>query len=326
MKNQTVRLSKSQIIMHMHCARQWAFRYVEGLKMRPSGAMKLGNVFHETIARNYKQKAESQKDLPLDEQKDYFVDALKLGLESEEVQFDEGETADTLKDTGVGIVAAHHRDIAPKVFPESEATVEERIELNIGKDESAFGLIAILDITDRDGVIRENKSMGKRPNQFDVDKNIDLSIYALAKRLQTKKVEPKLAMDVALKLKQPSAITLETTRSRDALRFSLNQIGHIARSIRAEAFPPNTDWWGCHPKYCGYFSICVGKGLKTVDMGQNLEAQLKESVRREEKGEQGKEGGNHHPAQGRQEAGPKEGLAVNGDAVRAKGTTRRLFD
>lgn len=305
-----LRFSKSQIVMFSHCAAQWRFAYIEKLKRRPGGALKLGGHYHETVARNYKQKASSQKDLPLDEQTDYFRQLWKDDAEMSEVQWDEGETSDAVKEVGTGLVAAHHKAIAPKVMPASESTVEEEIrqlivkpvganskifnlsgtwkeagnqgtriwekELDDHEIEYAYLFDSIVDVTDSTGMIRENKTAARMMNQADADKLIDLSQYAVAKRIQTGKVESGLAVDVAIKTKTPSAQTVKTNRSIEQIRFHLDRIGHMSRAINAESFPPNTDWWGCSEKYCGYWSLCAGRGLVTVDM--KVEEKLKESV------------------------------------------------
>jgi PD-(D/E)XK nuclease superfamily len=311
---QTVRLlrfSKSQIVMFSHCAAQWRFAYKEKLKRPPGSALKVGAHYHETVARNYKQKATSQKDLPLDEQTDYFRQAWKDDAEMSEVKWDEGETSDAVKEVGTGLVAAHHRSIAPKVTPQSEATVEEEIrqlivkpvggksqifnlsgswreagqqgerifekELSDHELEYAYLFDSIIDITDSAGVVRENKTAARMMSQADADKLIDLSQYAVAKRIQTGKVETGLAVDIAIKNKNPKAETVTTQRSIEQIRFHLDRIGHMSRSINAESFPPNTDWWGCSPKYCGYWSICAGRGAVTVDM--KVEEKLRGSVK-----------------------------------------------
>jgi len=270
--------------MFLRCPRQWAFRYKEFLKIPPSGAMKQSGVFHSTAERNYRQKATTLTDLPLDEQTDFFAETWEKELTREEVVFDQqkGETATVLKDQGVMIVKEHHARISPFVTPASADSVEEKITLSLATDKGAgvnYELVAVIDVTDTNGVIRDNKALGKTPNQKDVDRDIQLSTYALAKRFQTQKAEHGLALDIVVKNKTPKAVTLTTKRTRETLQIHLRDtIGHVAKAIAAEAFPANPTGWWCDPRWCGYWSRCMGRGLKTVDMGQNLEPQLKESI------------------------------------------------
>lgn len=287
-----VRLSATQIGMFLRCPRQWAFRYKEGLKVPPSGAMKQSGAFHTTAERNYKQKAESLTDLPLDEQTDFFAETWEKELTREEIVFDKekGETAASLKDQGVMIVKEHMARISPFVTPKSAEAVEEKITLALTTDKgsgTAYELVAVIDVTDTNDVIRDNKALGKTPTQKDIDRDIQLSTYALAKRFQTRQPERGLALDIVVKNKTPKAVMLTTERTREHLQIHLRDtVGHVAKAIAAESFPANPTGWWCDPRWCGYWSRCMGRGLKTVDMGQNLEQQLKESIDNAERTEQ----------------------------------------
>ena len=310
------RFSKSQIVMHQGCPHQHYLAYVEKLRRPPSGAMKLGIHYHDVVGGNYKQKARTTTDLPLDEQTDRFRQIWKDDAELSDTVFDEGETADQLKEVGTGLVAAHHTIIAPKVMPASEQAVEEPLRQLIVKPigerakvmnldgnwresgqqgerifeeiqnrhpqglEYAYMLDSIVDVTDSDGVIRENKTAARVMNQMDADKLVDLTQYAIAKRIQTGKAETGLAVDQAIKTKKPQAVTVRTKRSPEQIRAHLDHIGHISRMLDAHAYPPNTSSWLCNPKYCGYFGkACIfTRGITTVDMGENLTKQLEDSI------------------------------------------------
>ncbi len=242
--------------------------------------MKLSGVAHKAFERNYKQKATSRIDLPTDEMTDFYRDTFDEEFQSEEVILDEGDTLGGLKDIGTAAVKEHHAKIAPTVMPQSAETVEEKITLPFGKADFSYDLMAIIDVTDDAGRIRDNKIIGKTPNQDDLDKDIQLSTYSLVKRMQTKVAEPELRLDAVIKNKVPKAVSLKTQRTVEGLRLHLNTIGHIAKQIRAEAFPRNPTGWWCSPKFCGYWNLCMGKGAVQVDLAPtaNLDSQLKESI------------------------------------------------
>ncbi len=141
-----------------------------------------------------------------------------------------------------------------------------------------YRLVGRIDLTDDQNIIRDHKILGRRPSPDDVARDGQLSTYALAKRLQTKQAERGLALDVVVKNKKPVAITIPAERSREFLLEHLNTIGHVARGIEAGVFPRNVNGWHCSPKFCGYWSRCVGKHLKTVDLGENLQEQLEGSL------------------------------------------------
>jgi hypothetical protein len=291
--------------MFLRCPRQWAYRYLEGRKVKPSGAMKQSGVFHSIAEANYRQKIVSGKDLSETEMTDSFATLFEHEWEREELlPFQEGESKAGFKDQGVDIVREHWLNIAPKVQP---VTVEQKFELTLGKDDSSYSLSGRIDVVDFHGAIRDNKAMGRAPSQEEVDKDLQLTTYSLAHRVMLrhanpeldladlqKLVEPELTFDAIIKTKRPEARIFRTRRSREGLRMHLNTIGNVAKAIRADAFPRNPTGWWCSERWCGYWHDCMGKGLVSVDLGEFLEPQLKESLGeaqgREEEGSEQKEG------------------------------------
>ena len=49
----------------LNCPAKWMFRYLLDLKEPGTAATALGKAFHETIAHNFRQKAETAHDLPV---------------------------------------------------------------------------------------------------------------------------------------------------------------------------------------------------------------------------------------------------------------------
>lgn len=292
-----VRVSATQIGMFLRCARQWAYRYVEHRIQKPSGAMKQSGVFHSVAESNYRQKIETGQDLSEEEMLDYFSTLFESEWEKEELMpFQPGESKGGFKDQGIDIVREHRLNIAPKVQP---TAVEQKFELTLGQNDYSFTLTGRIDVIDFNGAIRDNKAMGRTPSQEEIDRDLQLSTYSLAHRVMLrhahpeldlaelqKLVEPELTLDAILKNKRPEARIFRTRRSREGLRMHLNTIGNIAKAIRADAFPRNPTGWWCSEKWCGYWKDCMGKGLVTVDLGEHLEPQLQESIRREEEGKE----------------------------------------
>jgi hypothetical protein len=309
-------LSATQIAMFLRCARQWAYRYIERLIVPPSGAMKQSGVFHSTAERNYLQKIDSRSDLKVDELTDFFGDTFEHEFKREEVKLNEGETKGALKAQGLDIVKVFHRNIAPYVQP---VQVEQRFELSLTEEKGGqqpFKLVGVIDVVDERGHIRDNKAISPQrvPNQFELARDLQLSTYSLARRLMTKEVEPELDIDAVVKYARPEARMLRTARSREGLRMHLNTIGNIAKAIRADAFPRNPTGWWCSEKWCGYWGRCMGKGLVTIDLSENLEPLLEESVSRAEKERQEKDRqkGSQAAAQAGQEGGEKDPQGIPG--------------
>lgn len=252
-------LSATQISMFLRCPEQYRFRYLEGQKVAPSGAMMQSKVWHRTVEENYRQKIASNKDLPLADMKEFYAAHYEETLKTENVAFEADENPGKLKDQGVAITAVHHRLIAPKVRPQ---LVEEKFVIGLG-EEFPYDLMGIWDLVDKDGVIADNKAYSRTPSQEDVDKDIQLGIYSLGYRVSRGQIEKGIRLDTVIKTKEPKTVQIHTTRTNDDCRFLLGLIEQVAKAIQTGIFYPNPNGWHCSPTRCGYWSQCVGKGKVT---------------------------------------------------------------
>jgi CRISPR/Cas system-associated exonuclease Cas4 (RecB family) len=246
-------LSFSQINMYLKCPRQYEFRYIQGIKRPPSGALILGTVWHSTVEENYRQKIVTKDDLPLDHMQDFFADNWESKLEEEEIDFESSPA--NLKDTGISVVEAHHKNIAPTVNP---VLVEEKFRVSLG-DNFPFDLLGFWDVVDEDEVVIDNKSYSKTKSQTDIDKDLQLTAYSLAYRLVTGKIEGGLRIDSVIKTKQPKTVQIKTTRTNQDCEWLLELIENVAKGIMNEVFFPNPNGWHCSPKWCGYWKECKFK-------------------------------------------------------------------
>lgn len=248
-------LSFTQLNMFLRCPRQYEFRYIEGLKVPPSGAMVQSRVWHETLELNYRQKVVSDEDLALGQMQEFFAARFDEAVAGEEVAFEPDEKPGKLKDQGTAIVAAHHGTIAPAVRP---ALVEERFTVDLGED-FPFDLVGVWDLVERDGTIVDNKAYGRQPRQEDLDKDLQFTAYALGYRTTHGRVEPGLRMDAIVKTKNPRPVQLHTRRTNDDCRWLLGLIEQVAKAIDAGVFYPNPQGWHCSPRFCGYWDRCMGR-------------------------------------------------------------------
>lgn len=249
-------LSATQLSMFLRCPKQFDYRYIQGLKIPPSGAMIQSKVWHRTVEENYRQKIRSEKDLPINHMTEFYAAEYEQALKAEEIAFDLDEDPARLKDQGIAITTAHHELIAPTVQP---ALVEEKFTISLG-DDFPYDLVGVWDLVDKDGVIADNKAYGRTPSQEDVDKDVQLGIYALGYRVSRGKIEKGLRLDAVIKNKQPKPVQIATTRTNGECRFLLGLIEHVARAIQAGVCYPNPNGWHCSPVRCGYWSRCLGKG------------------------------------------------------------------
>lgn len=241
-------LSVTQMRMYQRCPRQYEYRYIHGLRERPAGALIQGKVFHTTIEDNLTQKIQTETDLPLDEMTDRFATHFKEASEAEDIDWKD-ETPDEAKDTGVTLVTAHHKELAPKLHP---AIVEKEFSVPLGDTHDLNGRI---DLIEKDGQIVDHKTAAKSPSQDDADTDMQLTAYALVQQLEGAPA-PALRLDVVTKAKTPKAIRLTTVRTENDLLWFVTMFEQIAAAIKTGIFPPNPNGWHCSKTACGYWERC----------------------------------------------------------------------
>jgi hypothetical protein len=211
-----------------------------------------GRAWHQTVEGNYRQKIESQEDLPLSDMQESFANNFDEALDHEEVIFDKGEDPASLKDQGVLIVKAHHKVIAPKVRP---SLVEEKFLISLG-DDFPYDLLGFWDLVEKDGTVVDNKAWGKSRSQADIDSDLQLTVYSLGYRAGKQEIEKGLRIDAVVKTKIPKAIQLHTTRTNADCQWLLRLIEQVAQAIESGVFYPNPNGWHCSERFCGYYDKC----------------------------------------------------------------------
>ncbi len=247
-------LSFTQLNTYLRCPRQYHYRYVLGIRTPPSGSMVQSRIWHETVERNYRQKITSHEDLPLEDLQAFYAERFDEALKVEDVAFDADESAGALKDEGLAIVAAHHREIAPAVQP---LFVEKPFRVSLGTD-FPYELVGVWDLVEQDGTVCDNKAYSKAPSQQELDRDLQLTVYSLAYRAAFGEVEKGLRVDAVLKYKTPKAVQLTTRRTNEDCRWLLGLIEEVARAIDQNVFFPNPNGWHCSPKWCGHWERCMG--------------------------------------------------------------------
>ena len=240
---------------------------------------------HDAAERNYRHKARTRQDLPLDEQTDYFVERWQEETKKGELVYDKekDETPASMEKQGILLVKEFQTQVAPKVDPLSEEAVEEWFEVTlVSKSGDNYLIKGKIDVTDDKNVIRDLKcvSIKRKPAQNDVDSDLQLSTYAFYRWLK-KQPFTLVAKDAIVKSDPPQALKpVVSYRSEEMLRDHKNQIGHIVKGIAHEVFPKNTKGWWCHRKWCSYYDRCEGKQRAIIDLArnQNIEQQLKDSM------------------------------------------------
>lgn len=239
-------ISVSQIKTYLRCPLEYRFRYIDGLYVPQSGAITLGKSVHRALEYNFRQKIDSGKDAPLKDIVDVFNDAYDHLLEDTELE--QGENAENLRREGMRLLSLYHATIAPGIYP---AVVEEPFETELeGID---IPLAGIMDLVDRSGVIVDHKTAKRSYSSDAVQRDLQLTTYALAYRKMHGKQEKGVRLDVMIRGRETRIQTLHGERSERQIERHARLIGEVVRAIEQGIFYPNESY------YCGicrYRTFC----------------------------------------------------------------------
>jgi len=240
-------VSHSQIEMYLRCPKQWEYRYVEGLKVPPSGALIEGRCYHEALERNFKQKIVTQADMSLDD----CLDAFSLAWDStliEEEFINWGEKSPGLiKDEGVRLVREYRLAISPSVLP---LKVEELYVSEV----AGVKFVCIVDLEDMSLAVIDHKTSARKYIQDDVDKSLQASAAAFV--LNRGIV---FYNHVAVKTKAPQIQIIKTYRTRSDIDWWAAMAAMVVAQMRTGISPPRPTGWWCSERFCGFYDRCRGE-------------------------------------------------------------------
>ena len=253
-------ISWSQIDMFNRCPRQWAFRYIEEMRIPPSGALVEGSVYHQTLENNFRMKLETGKDLHVDECLDMFSDIWDKRVSDEEAIDWEDEQPGDIKDEGFELVETYMTQRAHLVMPKLVEHVAIRKVLGIE-------VVSVLDLVTNEEKIVDHKTSSRMWNQDQADSHGQATTY----NFTLDKIVP-VQFHVAVKPTKtlPARIQiLETKRSMKEILWWVKMVEEILSQMQSGVYPPRPGGWYCSPKYCGFWGLCQEKCSVSIFTGGN---------------------------------------------------------
>ena len=252
-------LSWSSISMAMRCGEQFRRRYVLGERRPPGIAMIVGSSVHRSVEHNMSSVIDVGEHIGRGEAADIARDAIDERLVKDGVVLTDDEKSrgfDVIKgeakDKSINLSLVHYDDAAPAIAP---VTVERK--WRIESDDLEYDLVGRLDIETKGG-IRDTKTSGKSPNQQTVDSMDQFTMYSIAFQVLNNRWPETLVADYLIALKASSKyMPIETVRTQANADALFRRITAVQHAIKSESFvPADRGWWGCDPRYCGYYSDC----------------------------------------------------------------------
>jgi putative RecB family exonuclease len=236
-------LSPSQVNTYMTCPAKWYFRYLIGLSEPTTGALALGKAFHGTLARNFRQKMSTGRDMEAEELREVFAEEWSTAIT--EAYLRANEDGDELAATGQILIAAYLAEAAGPLLPHA---VEQTVQGEI----AGVNVRGIVDLLDAEGRVLDFKTASKRPNGISADHSLQLTTYAMI----TPGASGLCRLDTVTKTKTVQVIQQSYQVGSEDRRFAETLYPMVQESIRDGIYPPHRSSPMCSRRYCGYWREC----------------------------------------------------------------------
>jgi putative RecB family exonuclease len=213
-------------------------------------SLAFGSAVHEAVAAYHGSRLEGEPLKP-DQMLDVFRQAWR-SLEAD-VKFFNGDNAASLETKAQQLLSVFHESVDHTV---TILGVEERFEMPLGNGTPP--LVGFIDLIEQkpDGtvVIADLKTASKRPTDFQVHNNMQLTAYSLgAGALGFDSSSIELRLDILLKTKNPELVRCTTLRiDRNRQRF-IKLAHEVWHGIQSGISFPKEDW---HCAQCAYAQQC----------------------------------------------------------------------
>lgn len=238
-------VSASSIGMYQRCPRQWAYRYVLGLKVPPDGGLITGLGVHRAAEVGMLHKRDTGEnpdpEMAATTAAEYVTEQVATG----EVTLNDDEHAGAITDKAVRVSEAWATDAAPHVVP---VEVEQRFDLEV----AGIDVTGRMDVITSDRVI-DWKTSGKSPNADEHRQSVQTELYALA---TGKPLTYTFLVDLKSGVKVTDVDIDEADAAR-ARRFATDTVAEVARGMALGVWPRSRKGWHCSQKWCGYYERCM---------------------------------------------------------------------
>lgn len=237
-------VSYSQINMYKRCPYQWKFRHIDGLIMPIKSSLVIGPSVHEGLTEGFNTKLTSGGDDMkivnlIKEKTAYEVEQI---VATKEIQYEEGETKEVIKDDAVKMSEVYYKELGKKLKP-----VEVKKPFEITFKNVEWKLVGEIDIV-TDELI-DWKTGRQKLNEGYLLYDEQLKIYKI---VVPKK--PVIHQIVRYRRQDPKIFIYETDYNDKILQDTLQNIAAIVQLMRTGIVYKRNDARYC--SWCGYKDIC----------------------------------------------------------------------
>lgn len=253
-------LSVSSLNLLARCPEKWHRQYLLREYSPPSGKMVLGSSVGAAYAQHYSTVIETGEGYTLEQVEDEFSSEWEDRTSNADIDWG-ADTPGGLKDSGIEVIGAYHKNVAPLVLPVS---VEREFKVTWpGVD---WSLTGFLDLEDQDGTVADLKVRGKKLMRNDADSDLQPASYLFARRAEGNPA-PQFDYHTMVRTKRPYAEVITTRRTDAQLDAFVDRVFAAASEIawRTEyeiwSAAPAGAWW-CSHSMCGLWDSCRFGGMR----------------------------------------------------------------
>lgn len=253
-------LSYSSISSFLMCPRAWRYHYIDKIKTPTSPALVFGSAFHHaleehitkfstpgvyarrTLADDWREKwaqhVEAQPEIAWDKEPDHYQ---ALGTAMLSVP----ETVELVE------------HLLP--LTTDRLMIEERVELRVPG--VPVPVIGYIDIIEHDGVPADFKTSSRAWSAGRAHEELQPTFYLAALNQMGFELNPEQAFKYYVfvkNAKSPRVQIHETHRTAGEMFWLFGLIREVWEAIQSGAFPPNPTTWKHSPKWCQFWSECMG--------------------------------------------------------------------
>lgn len=248
-------ISYSQINMFKRCARQYYYRYMEGLIIPPKWIMCAGSAGHETMEFNNLFKMKHGIDEKVSTVIEYFANEWEVQKEkNEDIIYGKVKPGEVVSKMKQPIVQYFTNG---NFYEDIPIAVEKEFALSFeGIDTTIVGTI---DVEYEFGPF-DYKFSQKKPSMQILATSDQLKMYATDRLIETKKLPTRLGYAYFIPTKIPQATIFDIPNipvfMNNFMEDLKEGIQSISDCVRSGTFIRNSSSFMCSPDSCGYWDIC----------------------------------------------------------------------
>ena len=264
-KNHPLRphISFSQMSMYLRCSMQYYFRYMLGLKDRPSLPLSIGKGGHSALESNGRYKIKHGSDMNTEDLLDLASDFITHETDNLETSDLRGDDPGEAKDRALASIRIFRTRDAINITP-AGVEVDFNLDLNEPNEEPIRIIKGKIDLIDTSNGIEDYKFAGKMKSQPDVDLSPQLTLYGKVFHTLTGRYPSRTGFRVFTpgstrttpdsRIIDRDAILMTPAAQESRFKRLAFQLRQVERGIAASIFIPTDDPRTC--SWCGFRDRC----------------------------------------------------------------------